>query len=52
MTAFLSFNQNLPDGAGPGTATEVVYLYDGLREERDNAGDHVLLALGWVRRHR
>ncbi|RCS55778.1 choice-of-anchor D domain [Bremerella cremea] len=32
------------DGAGAGTATEVNYIYDGLREERGNAGDHILLA--------
>lgn len=32
------------DGDGPGTATEEVYIYDGLREEQGNAGDHILLA--------
>ena len=31
------------DGAGSGTATEHVYIYDGLREERGAAGDHMLL---------
>lgn len=31
------------DGAGSGTATEEVYIYDGLREERGAAGDHILL---------
>ncbi|MEW4566205.1 RHS repeat-associated core domain-containing protein [Bremerella sp. JC770] len=31
------------DGAGSGTATEEVYIYDGLREERGAAGDHMLL---------
>ncbi|WP_164102594.1 RHS repeat-associated core domain-containing protein [Candidatus Laterigemmans baculatus] len=33
------------DGTGPGVAKEAVYIYDGLREERGNAGDHILLAL-------
>ena len=32
------------DGAGSGTATEEIYIYDGLRDERDGAGDHILLA--------
>ncbi|WP_158265624.1 RHS repeat-associated core domain-containing protein [Blastopirellula marina] len=32
------------DGAGAGTATEEIYIYDGLREERGAAGDHILLA--------
>ncbi|MEW4455600.1 hypothetical protein AB1L30_23220 [Bremerella sp. JC817] len=32
------------DGAGSGTATEETYIYDGLREEMGNAGDHILLA--------
>ncbi|RCS55781.1 hypothetical protein DTL42_01370 [Bremerella cremea] len=31
------------DGAGSGTPTEEVYIYDGLREERGAAGDHMLL---------
>jgi len=31
------------DGAGSGTATEEVYIYDGLRDERGAAGDHMLL---------
>jgi len=31
------------DGAGSGTAVEEIYIYDGLREERGNAGDHMLL---------
>jgi len=31
------------DGAGSGTAVEEIYLYDGLRDERGNAGDHMLL---------
>ncbi|MEW4454588.1 RHS repeat-associated core domain-containing protein [Bremerella sp. JC817] len=31
------------DGAGSGTATEEIYIYDGLREERGAAGDHMLL---------
>lgn len=32
------------DGAGSGTATKEVYIYDGLREEMGNAGDHILFA--------
>ncbi|WP_158265599.1 RHS repeat-associated core domain-containing protein [Blastopirellula marina] len=32
------------DGDGAGTATEEIYIYDGLREEQGNAGDHILLA--------
>ncbi|MEW4451991.1 RHS repeat-associated core domain-containing protein [Bremerella sp. JC817] len=31
------------DGAGAGTAIEEIYIYDGLREERGAAGDHMLL---------
>jgi len=31
------------DGSGSGTAVEEIYIYDGLREERGNAGDHILL---------
>ncbi|PQO40726.1 RHS repeat-associated core domain-containing protein [Blastopirellula marina] len=32
------------DGDGAGTATEEIYIYDGLRQERGAAGDHILLA--------
>ncbi len=32
------------DGAGAGTATEEIYIHEGLREERDSAGDQILLA--------
>ena len=31
------------DGAGPGAVTQEIYIYDGLREERGSAGDHILL---------
>ncbi|EAQ79300.1 Calx-beta domain-containing protein [Blastopirellula marina] len=31
------------DGAVSGTAVEEIYIYDGMREERGNAGDHMLL---------
>ncbi len=31
------------DGAGAGTATEEIYIHEGLREERDGAGDQILL---------
>ena len=31
------------DGAGPGNPTQESYIYDGLREERGSAGDHILL---------
>jgi len=31
------------DGAGSGTPAQEIYIYDGLREERGNAGDHILL---------
>ncbi|WP_153559381.1 RHS repeat-associated core domain-containing protein [Roseimaritima sediminicola] len=32
------------DGAGSGTATKEIYIHEGLREERDGAGDQILLA--------
>lgn len=32
------------DGAGIGDPTQEIYIYDGLRQERGNAGDHILLA--------
>jgi len=31
------------DGAGSGAPLQEIYIYDGLREERGNAGDHILL---------